>query len=44
MKSLALLKDEHFQVQVFLGPKNLKLHRDFVFAMQEFGERWFTQP
>ena len=39
VESLALLKGEHFQVQVFLGPKNLKLHRDLVFAMQAFGER-----
>src|SRR5688500_4223626 len=39
VKSLALLKGEHFQVQVFLGPKNMKLHRELVFAMQEFGDR-----
>ena len=39
VKSLALLKGEHFRIQVFLGPKNLKLHRELVFAMQEFGER-----
>jgi len=39
VKSLALLKGEHFRVQVFLGPKNLKLHRDLVFAMQKFGDR-----
>jgi hypothetical protein len=39
VKSLALLKGEHFQVQVFLGPKNLKLHRELVFAMQTFGNR-----
>lgn len=39
VKSLALLKGEHFRVQVFLGPKNLKLHRELVFAMQEFGDR-----
>jgi len=39
VKSLALLKGEHFRVQVFLGPKNLKLHRELVFAMQAFGER-----
>jgi predicted GIY-YIG superfamily endonuclease len=39
VKSLALLKGEHFRVQVFLGPKNLKLHRELVFAMQEFGGR-----
>lgn len=39
VKSLALLKGEHFRVQVFLGPKNLKLHRELVFAMHEFGER-----
>ncbi len=39
VKSLALLKSEHFRVQVFLGPKNLKLHRDLVLAIQEFGDR-----
>lgn len=39
VKSLALLKDGHFRVRVFLGPKNLKLHRDLVFAMQALGER-----
>jgi len=39
VKSLALLKGEHFRVRVFLGPKNPKLHRDLVFAMQKFGER-----
>jgi putative endonuclease len=39
VKSLALLKGEHFRVHVFLGPKNLKLHRELVFAMQEFGGR-----
>jgi hypothetical protein len=39
VKSLALLKGEHFRIQVFLGPKNLKLHRELVFAMQGFGER-----
>jgi len=39
VKSLALLKGEHFKVHVFLGPKNMKLHRDLVFAMQTFGER-----
>jgi len=39
VKSLALLKGEHFRVQVFLGPKNLKLHRELVFAMQKFGDR-----
>ena len=39
VKSLALLKGEHFRVQVFLGPKNFKLHRELVFAMHEFGER-----
>lgn len=39
VKSLALLKGEHFRVQVFLGPKNLKLHRELVFAIQEFGDR-----
>ena len=39
VKSLALLRGEHFQVRVFLGPKNPKLHRDLVFAMQKFGDR-----
>ena len=39
VESLALLKGEHFRVQVFLGPKNLKLHRELVFAMQTFGDR-----
>jgi hypothetical protein len=39
VKSLALLKGEHFRVHVFLGPKNMKLHRELVFAMQEFGNR-----
>ena len=39
VKSLALLKGEHFRVRVFLGPKNLKLHRELVFAMQTFGDR-----
>lgn len=39
VKSLALLKGEHFRVKVFLGPKNPKLHRDLVFTMQKFGDR-----
>lgn len=39
VKSLAHLKGEHFQVRVFLGPKNPKLHRDLVIEMQRFGER-----
>ena len=33
VKSLGLLKGEHIRVPVFLGPKNLKLHRELVFAM-----------
>jgi hypothetical protein len=37
--SLALLKDEHFRVCVFLGPKNSKLPVDLVLAMQELGDR-----
>jgi len=37
--SLALLKGEHFRVHVFLGPKNLKLPRELVFAVQALGER-----
>jgi hypothetical protein len=39
VKSLALLKGEYFRVHVFLGPKNLKLHRELVFAIQESGDR-----
>lgn len=39
VKSLALLKGDHFRVKVFLGPKNSKLPIDFVLAMQELGER-----
>lgn len=39
VKSLALLKGEHFQVRVFLGPKNTKLPVELVLAMQELGDR-----
>lgn len=39
IKSLALLKDEHFHVRVFLGPNNTKLPVELVIAMQELGER-----
>lgn len=39
VKSLDLLKGEHFRVIVFLGPKNTKLPVDLVLAMQDFGER-----
>jgi PIN domain len=39
VKSLDLLKGEHFSVMVFLGPKNTKLPVDLVVAMQAFGER-----
>ncbi|GKT06826.1 PIN domain-containing protein [Desulforhabdus sp. TSK] len=39
VKSLALLKGEHFQVRVFLGPKNTRLPVEFVLAMQELGSR-----
>ncbi|NMG74754.1 PIN domain-containing protein [Aromatoleum diolicum] len=39
VKSLDLLKGEHFHVIVFLGPKNTKLPVDLVLAMQAFGER-----
>ncbi|MCB1615494.1 MAG: hypothetical protein KDI30_05720 [Pseudomonadales bacterium] len=39
VKSLALLKDAHFQVRVFLGPKNSKLATEFVLAMKALGER-----
>ena len=39
VKSLDLLKGEHFRVIVFLGPKNTKLPVDLVLAMQAFGTR-----
>lgn len=39
VKSLALLKAEHFRIQIFLGPKNTKLPIELVIAMQEFGNR-----
>ena len=39
VKSLALLKEEHFRVWVFLGPNNTKLPIELVLAMQELGER-----
>lgn len=39
VKSLDLLRGEHFRVHVFLGPSNTKLHKDLVLAMQELGDR-----
>lgn len=39
VKSLALLKGEHFQVKVFLGPKNARLPVDLVLAMHDLGKR-----
>lgn len=39
INSLALLKEEHFRVRVFLGPSNTKLPVELVLAMQELGER-----
>ncbi|MEI6210194.1 MAG: PIN domain-containing protein [bacterium] len=39
VKSLALIKDEHFRVYVFLGPNNAKLPVDLVIAMQSMGAR-----
>lgn len=39
VKSLELLKDEHFRVRVFLGPNNTRLPVELVLAMQELGER-----
>lgn len=38
VKSLALLKGEHFRVKVFIGPKNTKLPVELVLAMQKLGE------
>jgi hypothetical protein len=39
VKSLALLKGDHFRVKVFLGPKNTKLPTGLVLAMKDLGER-----
>lgn len=39
VKSLSLLKGEHFRVRVFLGPNNTKLPVELVLAMQELGDR-----
>ncbi len=38
VKSLALLKGEHFRVKAFLGPNNTKLPIELVLAMQALGE------
>lgn len=38
VKSLALLKGDHFRVKVFLGPKNAKLPVELVLAMHELGK------
>jgi hypothetical protein len=39
VKSLDLLRAEHFRIYVFLGPSNMKLHKDLVLAMHAFGDR-----
>lgn len=39
VKSLSLLKGEHFQVKVFLGPTNKNLPVELVLAMRHLGER-----
>lgn len=39
VKSLDLLREEHFRVTVFLGPKNTRLPVELVLAMQQLGER-----
>jgi len=39
VKSLELLRAEQFRIYVFLGPSNMKLHKDLVLAMHEFGDR-----
>lgn len=39
VKSLGLLKDEQFRVQVFLGPNNTKLPLELVLAVKELGDR-----
>ncbi|MOA02814.1 hypothetical protein D3C78_1222850 [compost metagenome] len=39
VKSLDLLREEHFRVTVFLGPNNTRLPVELVLAMQQLGER-----
>lgn len=39
VKSLALLKDEQFQVMIFLGVNNTKLSTEFVISKEILGER-----
>jgi hypothetical protein len=39
VKSLALVKGEHFKVKVFLGPKNTKLATEFVLAIKALGDK-----
>jgi hypothetical protein len=39
VKSLALLKGDHFKVKVFLGPKNTKLATEFVLAIKTLGDK-----
>ena len=39
VKSLELLKEDCFQLRVFLGPNNTRLPIELVLAMQRFGER-----
>lgn len=37
--SLALLSDEHFSLKIFLGPTNMRLHRDLVMSIHQMGAR-----
>lgn len=39
VKSLDLLRKEHFRVKVFLGPQNTRLPVELVLAMQQLGDR-----
>lgn len=39
VKSLELLKDEQFQVMIFLGINNTKLSTEFVLSKEKLGER-----
>lgn len=39
IRSLALLKEEQFQVMIFLGIKNTKLSTEFVLSKEELGIR-----
>ena len=39
VKSLSILKGEHFRIRVFLGPNNTKLPVELVLALQQLGDK-----